>query len=45
MHFAIFGERLCDIVMLNANILVLLRRRSMFSSHTAYNFVALYVLP
>ena len=29
----------------NVNILVLLRRWSMFSSHTAYNFVALYVLP
>ena len=29
----------------NVNILVLLRRWSMFSSHTAYNFVARYVLP
>ena len=44
MPFAIFGERLWDIVR-NVNILVLLRRWSMFSSHTAYNFVALYVLP
>ena len=44
MHFAIFGERLCHVVK-NVNILVLLRRWSMLSSHTAYNFVALYVLP
>ena len=29
----------------NVNILVLFRRWSMFSSHTPYNFVALYVFP
>ena len=44
MHFVIFGERLCDVVKKRKHP-CLLRRWSMFSSHTAYHFVALYVLP
>ena len=45
MHFADFGERLCDIV--KKNILVLLHHWLMFSSHIAYtcNSIALYVFP
>ena len=50
------GQRGCKSILLisargfaiswrNVNILVLFRRWLMFSSHTAYNFVALYVFP
>ena len=42
MHFADFGESLCDIVK-KCKHSCLIRHWSMFSSHTAYNFVALYV--
>ena len=44
MHFAVFGERLCDI-MKKCKHPCLIRHWSMFSSHTAHNFVALYVFP
>ena len=44
MHFADFGERLCDI-MKKCKHPCLIRHWSMFSSHTAHNFVALYVFP
>ena len=56
LRMVFFGQTGCRCVLLisarvfaiswrNVNILVLLRGRSMFTSHTAYNVLALYVFP